>query len=134
MLIAPPDHHLCILKESVALSRGPRENWARPAIDPMFRSAANVYGARVIGVILTGNLNDGTLGLKVIKRHGGLVIVQDPKDALCPSMPASALSAVAVDQCVPMSKMPGVLYQATLDVVAQRPKLLIGGSGGPRHG
>ena len=134
VLVAPPDHHLLVRKGSVGLSRGPRENWARPAIDPMFRSAANAYGACVIGAILTGNLNDGTLGLQAIKRRGGLAIVQDPDDALCPSMPASALAAVAVDQCVPMSKMPGVLYRAALNVVEFGRKSLIVGAGGPRDG
>ncbi|HEY6986762.1 MAG TPA: chemotaxis protein CheB [Bryobacteraceae bacterium] len=133
-LVAPPDHHLLVRKGSVALSRGPRENWARPAIDPMFRSAANAYGARVIGVILTGNLNDGTLGLQAIKRRGGLAIVQDPEDATCPSMPASALAAVAIDQCVPMSQMPEVLCRAVLDVAAPGRKSLMVESGGPRHG
>ena len=133
-LVAPPDHHLLVRKGSVVLSRGPRENWARPAIDPMFRSAANAYGARVIGIILTGNLNDGTLGLQAIKRRGGLAMVQDPEDAICPSMPASALAAVAIDRCAPMSQMPEVLYRAVPDVAALGGKSHIAGSGGPGHG
>jgi two-component system chemotaxis response regulator CheB len=83
---------------SIRLSKGPRENWARPAIDPMFRSASQAYGADVLGVILTGGLNDGTAGLFEVKANGGTAIVQHPADANTASMPQSALENVDVDQ------------------------------------
>ena len=100
--IAPPDHHMILEAGRVRLTKGPRENLARPAIDPLFRSAAEDYGRDVIGVILTGGLNDGTAGLYEVKERGGLAIVQDPAGAENPSMPQSALAHVAVDHCLPL--------------------------------
>jgi len=95
--IAPPDHHLTIEPGKIVLTRGPRENMARPAIDPMFRSAARAYGRNVIGVILTGGLNDGTAGLFEVKAQGGVTIVQDPANAHGASMPQSAIDNVTID-------------------------------------
>ena len=95
--VAPPDHHMVLEHGVICLTRGPRENWARPAVDPLFRSAARSYGSDVIGIILTGGLNDGTAGLMEVKQRGGLTIVQEPSDAADPSMPRSALQHVAVD-------------------------------------
>lgn len=107
--VAPPDHHLVIEPGHMRLTRGPRENWTRPAIDPLFRSAAWTYGSDVLGVILTGGLNDGTAGLFEINRCGGTAIVQDPDDALNPSMPRSALQHVAVDHRSTLKDLPDLL-------------------------
>ena len=115
--VAPPDHHMVLDEGVIRLTRGPRENWARPAIDPLFRSAARTFGSSVIGVILTGGLNDGTAGLFEIKQQGGMTVVQDPDDAADSSMPRSALQHVAVDHCLPLQDIPPLLIR----LVAARP-------------
>lgn len=107
--IAPPDRHLMVEDGHLRLARSPKENYARPAIDPLFRSAALDFGERVIGVVLTGMLDDGTAGLQAVKQGGGIAVVQDPHEAVESSMPASALRHVAVDHCVPLSEMPELL-------------------------
>jgi two-component system chemotaxis response regulator CheB len=103
--VAPPDCHLLVEPGKVRVTRGPRENRFRPAIDPLFRSAATAYGPATIGVILTGNLDDGAAGLWIVKQLGGIAVVQDPADAMFPSMPAHALSRVDVDYSVPSAEI-----------------------------
>ena len=111
--LAPPDNHLLLFRDSVRLYRGPRENGNRPAVDPMFRSAALAYGPRVIGVVLSGNLDDGTSGLLAIKRRGGIAVVQDPAEAMFSSMPQSAVDHVAVDHVVKLDRMASLLTELT---------------------
>lgn len=103
--VAPPDHHLLLRGERMFLSRGPKENRTRPAIDPLFRTAAIHCTTRVVGVLLSGYLDDGVAGLTAIKRCGGVAVVQDPDDTLYPHMPRNALSAGAVDHCLPLAQM-----------------------------
>jgi two-component system chemotaxis response regulator CheB len=114
--VAPPDYHLIVEPGVVRLTRGPRENRFRPAIDPLFRSAAQVYGPAAIGVVLSGDLDDATAGLGTIKALGGIAIVQDPSDATFPSMPRSALRHVNVDYCIRRSDMASLLnWLATIN-------------------
>ena len=107
--VAPPDYHLVVEPGTLRLTRGPRENRFRPAIDPLFRSVARVYGPAAIGVVLTGNLDDGTAGLQAIKQLGGTAVVQDPADAMYPSMPRNALRHVPIDYSVPLGEMAALL-------------------------
>lgn len=109
--LAVSDHHLILTKGRMKLGRGPRENMARPAIDPLFRSAAVAYGSRVIGVILSGLLNDGASGLEAVKRCGGLALVQDPADAIADEMPRSAMQTTTVDLSVPSARIGDVLSE-----------------------
>jgi two-component system chemotaxis response regulator CheB len=104
--IAPADHHLLLKKNKMLVTKGARENQNRPAIDPLFRSAAVAHGSRVIGIVLTGMLDDGAAGLRAIKRCGGMTVVQDPRDAAYSGMPLSALnSRNLVDFCVSVAEM-----------------------------
>lgn len=107
--VAPPDHHMLLEGGVIRLVRGPKEHHARPAIDPLFRSAALELGAGAIGVILTGMLDDGSAGLRAIKDCGGTVVVQDPADAFEPGMPRAALAVVQADHVVPLAGMAALL-------------------------
>ena len=107
--VAPPDHHLEVGRERLELSRGPKENWCRPAIDPMFRSAAAAHGASVIGVLMTGLLYDGANGLVVVQKYGGQTIVQDPHDATAHEMPTAALQRFAPHYVVPLREIASVI-------------------------
>lgn len=117
--VAPPDHHLIIEEGHVRVTRGPKENRFRPAVDPLFRSAAYAYGSQVIGVILSGALDDGTAGLWRIKASGGLAIVQDPADAEVPSMPQSAMLEVEVDHCVPVAELSALLARLSSEEIIE---------------
>ena len=113
--VAPPDHHLLIEPNRVRVTRGPKENRFRPAVDPLFRSAAQTYGPRVVGVILTGYMDDGTAGLWTVKKLGGTAIVQDPTNALVPFMPQNAVTHVKVDYCLPLEEIAPLLVRLTTE-------------------
>lgn len=105
IFVAPPDRHLTVADGRLHVVRGPRENGHRPAIDPLFRSAAREGGARVIGVVLSGSLDDGATGLQAVKEAGGIAVAQDPEDALFAGMPMSAIELVAVDHVLPAEEL-----------------------------
>src|SRR4051812_33241997 len=109
--VAPPDHHMLVEPGRLRVVRGPKENRHRPAVDPLFRSAAWAYGPRVIGVVLSGTLDDGAAGLWAIKSCGGVAVVQDPEDALFGEMPASALACVDADHVAPLEEIPLLLAE-----------------------
>lgn len=109
--VAPPDYHMLVEQGHVRVVRGPRENRHRPAIDPLFRSAARAYGSRVVGVVLTGMLDDGTAGLLAIKRRNGLAVIQDPQEALYSAMPQSAREHVNIDYCLPLAEIGPLLVR-----------------------
>ena len=119
--VARPNRHLLVQRGRVGLDAGPRENSARPSIDVLFRSAARAYGRRVVGVVLSGTLHDGALGLAAIKLRGGIAVVQDPSEALFRGMPDSALKSAQVDFCLPAAEIPDQLVQLTQFAVEQVP-------------
>jgi two-component system chemotaxis response regulator CheB len=121
--IAPNDHHLLLEKGYIRVARGPKENRFRPAIDPLFRSAAYVYGPRVIGVVLTGALDDGTAGLWTIKLRGGTAIVQEPAEALIRSMPLNALDNVEVDHKLPAAEIGELLGRLAREPAPVAPRV-----------
>jgi two-component system, chemotaxis family, protein-glutamate methylesterase/glutaminase len=121
--IGPADHHLLVKKDRLLVTKGARENRYRPGIDPLFRSAAATHGPRVIGVLLTGMLDDGTAGLIAVKKCGGVAVVQDPKDATYPDMPQSALNNLEVDHCVPISEMGGLIAKLVKQRPSKRPPI-----------
>lgn len=114
--VAPPDRHLLVERDHVHLSAGPKEQHHRPCINVLFRSAALAYGERVAGVILTGELDDGTAGLWEVKRRGGVAIVQNPEEAAFPSMPLSALREAEADYVVGIAGMGELFARLASDV------------------
>jgi len=116
--VAAPDHHLILNGNRVRVLRGPQENRFRPSIDALFRSAARSHGSRVIGMVMTGFLDDGTVGLQTIKKRGGLTVVQDPDEAEYPSMPRTALRYVEVDHTVPIVEAGALLVQLVSEPAA----------------
>lgn len=119
--VAPPDRHLLVEPGRLRVTKGPREHNFRPAIDPLFRSAAQIYGPAAIGVILTGNLDDGTAGLWTLKKLGGVAVVQDPADALFPAMPRRALKNVHADYVVSLPRIAPLLAELTETPVKPEP-------------
>jgi two-component system, chemotaxis family, protein-glutamate methylesterase/glutaminase len=109
--IAPPDRHMIVEETRILLSAGPTENHARPAIDPMFRSAAKHHGSNVTGVLLTGHLNDGVNGLHEIHKCGGTTIVQHPADAEVPEIPKNALARLQPDYVLPLAEIPRAIFR-----------------------
>lgn len=123
--VAPPDRHLLIGATKTFLGAGPKENHSRPAIDPMFRSAATHHGTRVIGVLLTGHMQDGMNGLYDVRQRGGCTIVQHPDDAAVPEIPLNALRRLSPDYLLPVSKIPDAIAQqleTAGDVKIRRPE------------
>ena len=112
--LAPPDHHMLVDKGTIIIGKGAPENRWRPSINNLFRSAAANYNARVIGMILTGLLDDGTAGMSTIKRAGGITIVQNPDEADYPDMPLSVLENIDVDHVESLSKM-GLLLREIIN-------------------
>jgi two-component system chemotaxis response regulator CheB len=125
--VAAVDHHLLVIDGRVRLSHGPTENGHRPAVDPLFRSAARAFGQRVVGVVLSGSRDDGAAGLAAISWAGGLTVVQEPDDALHASMPRAALEQVAVDHVVPAAKIGDLLGELTrIEVDDAEPRRSVG--------
>lgn len=114
---APPDYHLLIERdETFSLSIDARVNYSRPSIDVLFESAVHVWSSGLIGILLTGASSDGAYGMRLIKEHGGLTIVQDPATAEYPLMPKAAIDAVAVDKILPIESIGEFLADCTLAV------------------
>jgi two-component system, chemotaxis family, protein-glutamate methylesterase/glutaminase len=118
--VAPPDHHLILKRDRLCVTRGgPKENGFRPAVDPLFRTAARSYGSRVVGVILTGGLDDGTIGMAHVKEHGGVAIAQDPAEAVFPSMPQSVIRNVEVDHVLSVGEIPELLMRLATEPMSE---------------
>jgi two-component system chemotaxis response regulator CheB len=119
--VAPAGFHMVLDSGRVRLMDSPREQGCRPAIDPLFRSAAHNYGPRVIGVVLSGLLRDGAEGLAVVKDHGGLAVVQDPSDAKYPAMPTAAMASTVIDRVAPVNCIASVLMELVGEPVSMDP-------------
>lgn len=115
--VAPPDTHLTVDERHLRLSNGPRENFARPSIDKLFRSAVAHYGSRVIGVLLTGMMSDGVAGMRAIAEAGGRTIVQDPQDAMFCELPTRALAVLEPSATLPLEKIGAALVTMTSEHV-----------------
>lgn len=113
--IAPTDHHLIPREDCIEVTKGPRENRHRPSIDVLFRNAARAFRSRVIGVVLSGALDDGVAGMYSIKAKGGLTVAQDPKDALIPELPHNVVKAMDVDAIAPAAKIGPLLAELVLN-------------------
>jgi two-component system chemotaxis response regulator CheB len=122
--VAPPDTHLMLRPGYVQVLRGPKENGFRPSVDALFRTASIAYGSRVVGVVLTGNLDCGTAGLLSIKARGGVALVQDPKEAAVPDMPQSAIAHVAVDEVASLTALPDLIRRFVSEPAAAIPSAL----------
>ena len=122
--VAPPDHHLLIKANRISLTRGPAENRHRPAVDTLFRAAARSYGSRVVGIVLSGALDDGASGLQAIKMRGGTTLVQDPKEAMFSGMPQSAIENVAVDGILPVAALAETVARLAGEPAAQEEPLV----------
>jgi two-component system chemotaxis response regulator CheB len=126
--VAPPDHHLLLDGHRILLTHGPRENGHRPAVDPLFRSAARAHGDRVIAIVLSGTLDDGTAGLRLVRQLGGTTVVQDPADAMYGGMPRSAIDHGAADYVVDVADMADVvceLIDTPLEPTPAAPKVAL---------
>ncbi|HEX2826530.1 MAG TPA: chemotaxis protein CheB [Burkholderiales bacterium] len=119
--VAVPDHHLIVMDGRVHVVRGPKENHYRPSVDVLFRSAARSYGARAIGVILSGSLSDGSSGMYALKRVGGIGIVQDPHEAAMSSMPLSALRRADIDYSLPAREIGPILAELVMTAPPKEP-------------
>jgi two-component system, chemotaxis family, protein-glutamate methylesterase/glutaminase len=120
---APKDMHMLVSNGRITLQRGPRENMARPAIDPLFRSAASSYGSRVVGVLLSGMLYDGAAGMRAVARCGGITLVQHPEDALCPDMPRNALEHTEVSHCTAARDLAPLLTRIVAESAGPSPQI-----------
>jgi two-component system, chemotaxis family, protein-glutamate methylesterase/glutaminase len=113
--VAPPDHHLVVAGDHLEVTKGPRENGHRPAIDPLFASAARSHGASVLGVVLSGTLDDGVAGLRSIHDAGGITVVQDPDEAQFPAMPLAAIAAGVVDHVLEVDDIAKLIREVDMD-------------------
>ena len=119
--VATSDHHLALDEHGIRITRGPKESRARPSVDVLFRSASTAFGARVVGVVLSGALDDGTAGLWAVKDRGGLALVQEPAEAMHPSMPESAIEHVEVDLVAPLARLAERIAEAVFEPVGEVP-------------